>query len=99
MADKQKNRPAHVIGPIGEAFTMESIPPGHPIRWIVRRKAEVIAAVAGGLLSVDEACERYCLAVEELTSWQRAFDRSGMPGLRATRVAHYRDQYAKQQRY
>ena len=68
-------------------------------RWVVRRKAEVVAAVAGGLLTVDEACQRYSLSLEEFTSWQRAVDRSGMPGLRVTRIKHYRDQYERQQRY
>ena len=68
-------------------------------RWVVRRKAEVVAAVAGGLLSVDEACKRYTLSLEEFTSWQRAVDRSGMPGLRVTRIKQYRDQYERQQRY
>jgi hypothetical protein len=54
---------------------------------VVRRKAEVVSAVAGGLLSVDEACERYGLSLEEFASWQRAVDRSGMPGLRVTRIS------------
>jgi hypothetical protein len=30
-------------------------------RWTVRRKAEVSAAVHGGLLSLDETCRRYAL--------------------------------------
>ena len=68
-------------------------------RWVVRRKAEVVAAVAGGLLTVDEACRRYSLSLEEFTGWQRAVDRSGMPGLRVTRIKHYRDVYERQQRY
>ena len=65
----------------------------------MRRKAEVVAAVSGGLLTVDEACERYSLSLEEFTGWQRAVDRSGMPGLRVTRIKHYRDVYERQQRY
>ena len=52
-----------------------------------------------GLLTVDEACQRYSLSLEEFTSWQRAVDRSGMPGLRVTRIKQYRDQYERQQRY
>jgi hypothetical protein len=55
--------------------------------------------VSGGLLTVDEACQRYTLSLEEFTSWQRAVDRSGMPGLRVTRIKQYRDQYERQQRY
>jgi hypothetical protein len=99
MLENQKFRPAQVIGPLGEPLTLDSLPPPSTTRWVVRRKAEVVAAVAGGLLTVDEACERYTLSLEEFTGWQRAVDRSGMPGLRVTRIKHYRDQYERQQRY
>jgi hypothetical protein len=51
------------------------------------------------LLTVDEACARYSISLEEFTGWQRAVDRSGMPGLRVTRLKQYRDQYERQQRY
>ncbi|EHJ59190.1 hypothetical protein NSU_3851 [Novosphingobium pentaromativorans US6-1] len=64
----------------------------------MRRKAEVVAAVNGGLLSATEACERYGLTLEELASWQRAIEREGMPGLRATRVQHYRQIHERQSR-
>ena len=96
MLENQKIRPAQVIGPLGEPLTLDSLPAPATTRWVVRRKAEVVAAVAGGLLSVDEACKRYTLSLEEFTSWQRAVDRSGMPGLRVTRIKHYRDQYERQ---
>ena len=99
MLENQKIRPAQVIGPLGEPLTVESLPPVNTTRWVVRRKAEVVAAVAGGLLSVDDACKRYSLSIEEFTSWQRAVGRHGMPGLRVTRIKQYRDQYEKQQRY
>ena len=99
MLENQKIRPAQVIGPLGEPLTLASLPPPGTTRWVVRRKAEVVAAVSGGLLTVDEACARYSLSVEEFTSWQRAIDRSGMPGLRVTRIKQYRDQYERQQRY
>jgi hypothetical protein len=48
---------------------------------------------------VDEVCERYGLTAEEFAGWQRAIDRSGMPGLRVTRIQHYRDLYERQQKY
>ena len=86
MLENQKIRPAQVIGPLGEPLTLDSLPAASTTRWVVRRKAEVVAAVAGGLLTVDEACKRYSLSLEEFTSWQRAVDRSGMPGLRVTRI-------------
>ena len=99
MLENQKIRPAQVIGPLGEPLTLDSLPPASTTRWVVRRKAEVVAAVNGGLLSVDEVCDRYNLTVEEFAGWQRAIDRSGMPGLRVTRIQHYRSLYERQQKY
>ncbi|MDQ2879072.1 MAG: DUF1153 domain-containing protein [Pseudomonadota bacterium] len=99
MIENQKIRPAKVIGPLGESLTLDSLPPPETTRWVVRRKAEVVAAVNGGLLSVDEVCDRYNLTVEEFAGWQRAIDRSGMPGLRVTRIQHYRSLYERQQKY
>ena len=54
------------------------------------RKAEVIAAVRGGLLSIEEACSRYMLTVDELLSWQSLLDQHGLAGLRTTRIQQYR---------
>lgn len=99
MLENQDFRPASVIGPLGEALTLEGLPASHHSRWTIRRKAEVVAAVNGGLLTVNEACSRYSLTVEEFVSWQRAVDRSGMQGLRVTRMQHYRDLYARRQAY
>lgn len=95
MLENSALRPAHVIGPLGEPLTLEKLPPRNITRWVVRRKAEVVAAVAGGLLTFDEACERYSLTIEELTSWQRAVDRSGMAGLRVTQTQHYHGLYER----
>lgn len=99
MIENQKIRPAMVIGPLGEPLTLESLPPRETRRWVVRRKAEVVAAVNGGLLTIDEACDRYSLVLEEFASWQRAVERSGMAGLRVTRLQHYRDLYQRLQKY
>jgi hypothetical protein len=66
MIENRELRPTHIIGPLGEALTIETLPPPHTTRWVVRRKAQVLAAVKGGLLSIEEACERYDLSLEEL---------------------------------
>ena len=99
MIENQKIRPAIVIGPLGEPLSLDSLPAPTTTRWVVRRKAEVVAAVNGGLLSIDEVCERYSLTIEEFASWQRSVDRSGMQGLRITRLQHYRDLYERQLKY
>jgi hypothetical protein len=99
VIENQKFRPAQVIGPLGEPLTLDSLPPPETRRWVVRRKAEVVAAVNGGLLTVDEVCDRYSLTLEEFAGWQRAVDRSGMPGLRVTRIQHYKSVYERQQKF
>ncbi len=80
-----------IMGPHGEQITMSDLPPSNTKRWVIRRKALVVAAVRGGLISLEEACRRYALSVEEFLSWQQAIDRHGLPGLRTTRTQLYRD--------
>jgi hypothetical protein len=60
-------------------------------RWVVWRKAVVVQAVRTGLISLQEACRRYNLSLEEFLAWQRAIERYGVPGLRVTRLQIYRD--------
>ena len=80
----------HVIGPDGSPLTSRDLPTSSTTRWVVRRKAQVVAAVRGGLLSLEEVCDRYHLTVEEFLSWQRSLDRDGLAGLRVTRIQQYR---------
>ncbi len=70
---------------------LDHLPPPNTKRWVIRRKAAVVAAVRTGVLSLEDACERYQLSVEEFLSWQRLIDRHGLPGLRATRLQDYRN--------
>ena len=91
MIENQKIRPAKVIGPLGEPLTLDTLPPADTTRWVVRRKAEVVAAVRGGLLSLEEACARYTLSVDEFLNWQAAIDKHGLAGLRTTWIQHYRE--------
>ena len=90
-AQTEDARPLSVPGPLGQPITLETLPPANTRRWVVRRKAEVIAAIRGGLLTAAEACARYRLSPEELELWQDSLDRAGVPGLRVTRIQLYRD--------
>jgi hypothetical protein len=85
---RQKPAPRrnYVIRPGGRVLTVYDLPPANGARWVVGRKADLIAAVGGGLLSLDEACRRYRLSREEFHAWRRMIDKSGMPGLRATYI-------------
>jgi Protein of unknown function (DUF1153) len=90
MSDAIRPRIKYVIGPDGSPLTVADLPPPSTRRWVIRRKAEVVAAVRGGLLSLDEACSRYTLTVDEFLSWQVSIDQFGLPGLRTTRIQQYR---------
>lgn len=69
---------------------LDRLPPPDTQRWVMRRKAQVVAAVRSGLITVEEACERYRLSEEEFKSWMRLLDSHGVRGLRATRTQEYR---------
>ena len=59
-------------------------------RWVARRKAAVVDAVRYGVLTLDDACARYALTVEEFLSWQSAVDQYGLAGLRITHAQEHR---------
>ncbi len=73
-----------------DALSLESLPSPNTKRWVARRKAAVVAAVANGILTLEEACRRYMLSAEEFASWQRAIEAHGLRGLRTTRLQEYR---------
>jgi hypothetical protein len=59
-----------VLGLDGSPLTIADLPAPGTKRWVKKRKAEVVAAVHGGLLSLEEACGRYQLTIDEFRSWQ-----------------------------
>ena len=65
-------RVPYFIGMDGKVVTLADLPPTTHRRWLRRHKAIILAAVSQGLLSFEEACERYSLTLEEYLSWQRA---------------------------
>jgi hypothetical protein len=85
----------HVIGPDGRHsrdgrhLTLADLPSADTKRWVIRRKAAVVAAVRGGLLSLEEACSRYRLSSDEVMCWQHCIDHFGLAGLRTTRSQLY----------
>ncbi len=77
---------SEIIGPSGRPMTTKDLPPANTKRWISHRKAEVVAGVRAGLISLEEACRRYALSIDEFLSWQRNFEEQGLKGLRVTMV-------------
>ena len=71
-------------------LSVDSLPAPDTKRWIIRRKAMVVAALRLGMLTVEEACLRYKLSVQEIQSWQNLVDRHGLKALRVTYLQDYR---------
>lgn len=65
-----------------QSAPIPTLPPAGTGRWVARRKAQVVEAVMGGVLKLDEALRRYELSIEEFSAWKRRFYRSGVDGLR-----------------
>ncbi len=90
MNSERPGRAEIVIGPAGQPLTVENLPPKNTVRWVIRRKAEVVAAVRNDLIGLEEACKRYRLSVEEFLNWERLVNAHGLRGLRVTRSQRYR---------
>lgn len=82
MIEYTNSRPLRIIGPHSEILTRDNLPPPDTTRWVASRKAQVVAAVQIGLMSLEEVMRRYNLSLEEFYSWQHAMDRAGVKGLR-----------------
>ena len=78
------------IGRIGTRAAFDGafadLPPARPQRWGMRMKANVVAAVRQGYMSLGDVCDRYGLSAEEFLSWQSALDQFGLAGLRQRRA-------------
>ncbi len=80
-----------VIGPDARVLTLSDLPdPNKTKRWVPRRKAEVVHAVRGGLLTYEAALSRYNITATEYADWESHYKTFGMPGLRVTRLQDYR---------
>ena len=88
--DRGDGRLHRVVGPDGKILTLDDLPPPNTQRWVARRKAEVVAAVRAGLLTLEDACQRYKLSTEEFLGWEAAIDKHGLGGLRVTRIQEFR---------
>jgi len=90
MSARPYSRAKYVIGPDGSPLTLADLPASNTRRWVIKRKAQVVAAVRGGLLSLDDACSRYRLTMDEYLYWQQSIDSHGLAGLRTTKIQDYR---------
>ena len=74
----------------GSKMTQADLPAAGTRRWVASRKAAVVRGVVYGLISKDEALERYSLSDDEFIEWVRAVSTHGEGGLKAKMVQKYR---------
>lgn len=82
--------PGLPVRPALRGPSLAALPPAETRRWVARRKAQVVAAVRAGVLSLEDACRRYALSAEEFAAWEQAIDRHGILALRVTRLQDFR---------
>lgn len=90
MYIKRVPGPRQVTLPDGTILTRADLPGPDTHRWVARRKAMVVHAVEHGLITRDEALDRYGLSDEEFRIWETAVRSHGEAGLRVTKLQKYR---------
>jgi len=76
--------------PDGTILSRSDLPSVKTMRWVARRKATVVTAVAAGMISREEALEMYNISGEEFDGWVKAMTSHGRSGLRVTKLQEYR---------
>lgn len=79
-----------ILCPDGNPISQADLPPPDTTRWVWRRKAIVVAAVDGGLLSLEHACRRYRLTVEEFMAWKAGCAGNGYEALKVKSIQNQR---------
>lgn len=87
---KKIDGPRAVTLPDGTVLSRADLPPAATRRWVASRKAVVVKAVAYGLLTREEALDRYALSDEEFESWRHAVATHGIDALKVTALQKYR---------
>lgn len=87
---KKVDGPRQVTLPDGSILSRADLPAADTLRWVASRKAVVVKAVQYGLLSLNDALDRYALSQEEFDLWRNAVKTHGDKALRVTTLQKYR---------
>lgn len=90
MYIRKETGPVFVTLPDAKKLSRSDLPPKNTSRWVARRKAKIVAAVIGGLITDEEACDMYDLTFDELDGWISAVKDHGPAALRVTALQKYR---------
>lgn len=84
MSIKDKNGSCVVKLPDNTILSRADLPTNDTARWVVSRKLIVVRAVIYGLISLDEALDKYAISEEEFFTWVDLSAQHREKGLRAT---------------
>ena len=87
---KKVEGPRAVTLPNGQVMTRADLPPERTVRWVASRKAAVVRGVLYGLITQDEAQNRYGLSQDEFFEWVSAVSEHGEEALKTTFLQKYR---------
>ena len=87
---KKVEGPRAVTLPDGQVMSRADLPASKTRRWVASRKAAVVRGVTYGLISKEDALERYNLSEEEFTQWVHAVAIHGENALKTTSLQRYR---------
>ncbi|KAA2316876.1 DUF1153 domain-containing protein [Pseudooceanicola sediminis] len=87
---KKVQGPRAITLPDGRVMTRADLPPAETRRWVASRKAAVVRGVVHGLITQDEALERYEISAEEFLEWVSAVANHGEEALKATALQKFR---------
>lgn len=90
MKASASNKISYVVGPKGAPLTRSDLPYHNSMRWTTHRKAVVVLAVEGGLITLQEACHIYNISIDEYLVWRYRLEQFGLLGLRSSKEQHYR---------
>lgn len=68
----------------GGLITPGSLPPDSTRRWTPGRRATILLAVRGGLLTIADVDQRWRISPDEFAEWDRRFDGRSAKSLRVT---------------
>ena len=86
---KKADGPRVVRLPDGGIMSMGDLPDRNT-RWVASRKADVVRAVEGGLLTQEDALHRYGLTEEEFALWTRYYAAGGVRRLKIAAISDNR---------
>lgn len=87
---KRIDGPRQVSLPDGTILSRADLPDPKTRRWVASRKAVVVKAVIHGLITEEEARQRYSLSEEEFALWREAVERFGETALKVTLIQKFR---------